>query len=282
MSNLKQATVAVRGLGSELRALRINKQQSCRKVADQLGWQASKISRIETGKQGIKAEDLASLLVVYGVTGTERTRLLTMAERASKPGWWETSGGLSKESRVLIQLEADASEITAFQALVVPGLLQIPEYTRAVMKSCDVPESEVEVRVVARMGRQAILNKDEPPNLYTIVDEMALHRVLGSPRTMARQLRRLIEAAEEPNVTLQVLPFALGGHPGLDGSFIVMDFAHAKPVVHLEHKISGLFLEEPAQVAFFRHQADRLMEVALSPAESVDLVARLAREHAGE
>jgi transcriptional regulator with XRE-family HTH domain len=279
MSNLRQATVGVRGLGSDLRALRRAKHLSLRKVSDQLGWQASKISRIENGKQSVKVEDVASLLVVYGVTGEERARLLTMAERANEPGWWETSGGLSEESRTLIQLEATATRIIGFQPLVVPGLLQTPDYTRALMKSGDVPEPDIEVRVVARMGRQAILSRDEPPALYAIVDEMALRRVLGSPRTMARQLRRLIEAAEEPNVTLQVLPFALGGHPGLDGPFIVMDFARAKPVAYLDHKISGLFMEEDAQVTFFRHQADRLAEVALNPAESVDFVARLVHEH---
>lgn len=279
MSTLRQATVGIRGLGGELRALRMTKQLSCRGVAEQLGWQASKISRIETGKQGAKVEDVASLLVVYGVTGDERTRLLTAAERAAQPGWWETNGGLSQESRTLIQLEAQATRIFQLQPLVVPGLLQTPDYTRAVMKSCDVPEPDIEIRVVARMGRQAILSRDEPPTLHAIVDEMALRRVLGNPRIMARQLRRLIDSAEEPNVTFQVLPFALGGHPGVDGSFIVMDFARAKPVVYLDHKISGLFLEEPGQVAFYRDQADKLTELALNPTESVDFVARLARNH---
>jgi hypothetical protein len=259
--------------------LRIAGRLSCRKVADQLGWQASKISRIENGKQGVKVEDVASLLVVYGVTGEERTRLLTMAERANEPGWWETNGGLSDESRTLIQLEATATQITGFQPLVVPGLLQTPDYTRAIMKGCDVPESEIEVRVVARMGRQAILSRDTPPTLHTVVDEMALRRVLGSRRTMARQLRHLIEAAEEPNVALRVLPFAVGGHPGLDGSFIVMDFARAKPVVYLDHKITGLFLEEPTQVGFFRQQANRLAEIAMSPEDSLDRIARIAQEH---
>ncbi|GAA2424235.1 helix-turn-helix transcriptional regulator [Actinomadura vinacea] len=279
MSSLRQSTVGVRGLGAELRELRKARQLSGRKVAGQLGWQVSKISRIENGKQGIKVEDVASLLVVYGVTGEERSRLLSTAERANNPGWWETNGGLSDESRTLIQLEATATQIIEVQPLVIPGLLQTPDYTRAVMKSCDVPEPEVEVRVVARMGRQAILSRDEPPTLHAIVDEMALRRALGSSRTMARQLRRLTEAAEEPNVTLRVLPFTLGGHPGLDGPFIVMDFARAKPVVYLDHKLSGLFLEEPAHVAFFRQQADTLTEMAMSLAESIDFVARLAREH---
>jgi transcriptional regulator with XRE-family HTH domain len=279
MSRSNQATVGGRGLGGELRALRNAKRLSCKKVAEQLGWQASKVSRMETGKQGIRVEDVASMLVVYGVTGEERARLLAMAERAGEPGWWEVGGGLSEESKTLIQLEAETTRVVDFEPLLVPGLLQTPDYTRAVMKASGVSEADTEIRVAARMGRQAILSRDEPPELHVIVDEMALRRVLGSPRTMARQLRRLTEATEEPNVTLRVLALVLGGHPGLDGSFIIMDFVRAKPVVYLDHRISGLFLEEPAQIAFFRHMADRLTEMALSPAESVDFVARLAHEY---
>lgn len=282
MPDPAQTTVGRRGLGGELRALRGSKRLSCKKVADQLGWQASKISRMETGKQGIRVEDVASLLVVYGITGEKRARLLAMAERANEPGWWETSGGLPDESRTMIQLEAETTRILDFEPLLVPGLLQTPDYTRAVMKIGGVPDPDVEVRVAARMGRQAILSRDDPPRLHAIVDEMVLRRAMGSPRTMARQLRHLAAATAEPNVKLQVLPLALGGHPGLGGSFVLMDFAHAKPIVHLEHKISGLFLEEPPQIAFFRHQADRLAEMALSPAETVDFIARLAHEYERE
>jgi hypothetical protein len=147
------------------------------------------------------------------------------------------------------------------------------------MRACRVPEPELEARVSARMGRQAVLSRGNAPAYRVIVDESALHRVLGDHTAMTRQLRRLLETAEYPNVTLQVLPFELGGHTGLDGSFRVLDFPHNKPVVYLDHKISGLFLEEPDQIAFFRHQMDMLLEIALSPAKSRDLIARIANEH---
>ncbi|MGC9668758.1 helix-turn-helix domain-containing protein [Planosporangium sp. 12N6] len=277
-----QPTIVGRGLAGELRECRQGKKLSVRAVAAQLGWQASKLSRLETGRQGLRIEDVASLLVIYGVTGDERKRLLAMAERSAEPGWWEVLGGLPVESRTLIQLEAEATAIFDFEPLLVPGLLQTPDYTRAVMKVCGVPDDDAQTRVAARLGRQAILTRDEPPTLHAILDEGVLRRVLGSRWVMARQLRHLVEAADRPAVTFQVVPFEVGGHTGLDGSFALLDFSRNRSVVHLEHKISGLFLEEPEQVALFRREMDRLAEAALSPAKSVDLVARIATEHERE
>ncbi|WJK34535.1 helix-turn-helix transcriptional regulator [Solwaraspora sp. WMMA2065] len=281
MTKPTPSTIAIRGLAGELRTLRQGRKLSVRGVAARLGWPASKLSRMETGRQGSKLEDVASLLVIYGVTGEERQRLLAMSER-SEPGWWEVLGGLPVESRTLIQLEAEASAIVDFEPLLVPGLLQTPDYTRAVLQGCGVPEADAQTRVTARLGRQAILARSEPPALHAILDESALRRPLGGPWVMGRQLRHLVDAADRPNVTLQVVPWSVGGYTGLDGAFAILDFPRNRTVVHLEHKISGLFLEEPEQVSFFREELDRLLTVALSPAESIDLVARLAGEHERE
>lgn len=279
MSTSKQATVIGRGLGGELRVLRAAKRLSCAKVATQLGWQASKISRMETGKQGIRQADVASLLVIYGVIGKERDRLLRMADRSDDLGYWESQSALSKESKTLIRLEREATSIVTFHPLLVPGLVQTADYVRALMTKGGAPKEDIDARVAARMARQAILSKEEPPELRLIVDETVLRRVLGTPKIMARQLRHILEAVERPSISLQVLPLALQGHPGLDGSFHLLDFPRNKPVVHLEHKISGLFLEEPEQVEFFRRDVDKLTEVGLSPAKSLDFVATVAREH---
>ena len=282
MTTPRQPTVVGRGLGGELRALRKARRLTLKAVAERLGWPISKISRIETGKQGIRPTDVASLLVVYEVTGAEHKRLLTMAERSDDTGWWEIIGGLSKESRTLIQLETEATAIAEFEPLLVPGLLQTPDYTRAVMRACGVSDTDLEGRVAARMGRQAILSRDDPPEFHALVDESALHRAIGGRRTMARQLRRLLETTDYPDITLRVLPLDLAAHTGLDGSFTILDFARNKPVVYLDHKISGLFLEEPDQIAFFKHQVDMLSDVALSPAKSQDLVAQIATDHEQE
>jgi transcriptional regulator with XRE-family HTH domain len=282
MSKASQPTVVGRGLGGELRELRETRKLGLRRVAARLDWQASKLSRMETGVQGIRAEDVASLLVIYGVTGDERKRLLGMAERSAETGWWEVIGGLSDESRTLIRLEAEATSIINWQPLLIPGLLQTADYAQAVMRACGVADTDAQSRVAARLGRQAILSRAEPPTLQVIVDEMALRRVLGDRRVMARQLQHLVEMVDRPNITLRVVPVAVGGHTGLDGAFALFDFPRNKSVVYLDHKISGLFLEEAPQVAFFRREADRLHEVALGPTESVDLVARVAAEHERE
>ncbi|WP_433346489.1 helix-turn-helix domain-containing protein [Micromonospora sp. CA-111912] len=277
-----QPTVVGRGLGGELRELRQARKLAQRRVAMRLGWQPSKLSRMETGIQGIRVEDVASLLVVYGVTGDERKRLLGMAERSAESGWWEQIGGLSEESRTLIRLEAEASGIVNWEPLLIPGLLQTPDYTKAVMRGCGVPEGEAQARVAARLGRQAVLSRAEPPRLHALLDEAVLRRVLGDRRVMARQLRHLAEAAERPHVTLRVVPLAVGAHTGLDGSFALLDFPRNRSVVYLDHKLSGLFLEEAPQVSYFRGEADRLAQMALGPAESARLVARVATEHERE
>ena len=164
MPTANQPTVVGRGLGGELRELRQSRKLALRRVAIRLGWQPSKLSRMETGIQGIRIEDVASLLVIYGVTGDERKRLLGLAERSAESGWWEQIGGLSEESRTLIRLEAEASAIVNWQPLLVPGLLQSPDYAKAVMRGGGVPEDDAQARVAARLGRQAVLSRAEPPD----------------------------------------------------------------------------------------------------------------------
>jgi transcriptional regulator with XRE-family HTH domain len=279
VSSSPYGTVSGRGLGGELRVLREERGLKLRRVANELGWPASKLSRIETGKLGIRAEDVASLLVVYGITGAERQRLLEMAQRTDEPGWLELTRGVSKEVRTLVHLETEATSIVNFEPLLVPGLMQTADYARALMKAGGLTDAEAEQRVAARLARQAILSRDEPPKLRLIIDEMVLRRPLGGPRVMARQLRHLVDTVQAPNVTVRVVPFAVGAHTGLDGSFVIMDFARHNAVVNLEHKLSSVFLERPDEVALFRREADRLEALSLSPDESLDFVARVATEH---
>lgn len=283
MAKSEQPTVSGRGLAGELRRLRTEKKLSVRAVAAQFDWQGSKLSRMETGRQGLRVADVASLLVIYGVTGAERRRLLAMAERSGEPGWWEAyDAGLTQWSRTYIRFEGEARTIFGFEPLLVPGLLQTADYARALMKACGVPDADAQLRVAARLGRQAILTRDQPPILHVVLDEGALRRVLGSRRTMARQLRQLVETVDRPGAKIQVIPLAVGGHTGLDGGFSIMDFPRNRPVVHLEHKLASLFLEETEQVEVFRREADTLAEAALSPADSAELMVEISADHERE
>ncbi|WP_017595346.1 helix-turn-helix domain-containing protein [Nocardiopsis potens] len=273
-----QPTVAGRGLGAELRSIREEHKLSSTKVAKRLGWPQSKISKIENGKQSIRAADVASLLAVYGVIGHERDHLIAKAENSDEAGLWEKQSGMSRESRTLIQLEAEATGIFNLEPLILPGLLQTPDYIRALMTTGGISEEDTEVRTAARLGRQALLSRQTPPRTEFVIDECALRRPLLPPRLMARQLRHIIEATERPTVTVQVLPLSLGGHRGLDGPFMLLEFAKLRSVVHVEHKISAFFLEEEQETAFYRQEADSLRESALNPAESVDFIAGIVRE----
>lgn len=278
---VRRPTVAGRDLGSELREIREERGLSMREVARRLDWPVSKLSKIETGKQGTKREDVASLLAIYGITGQRRDYLVNKAGKVDKPGHWEKSGldgGLSRETRTLIRLERDAIQIQSVEPLLIPGLLQLPEYTRALMKACGVPEQDIEVRVAARLSRQAILSREPGPAFQAFLDESALRRPVLPPKLMARQLRHLVETAERPNVTLRALPFSLGAHNGLDGSFMLLDLPEQKSVVLLEHKICALFLEDEEEIKFFRKEVERLNEVALTHVDSINLIAQIAKE----
>lgn len=275
----RSATVRGRGLGIELQRLRRRAALSCKAAGEQLGWSASKVSRLETGHRGITSEDVSALLVVYGITGAERDRLLGMAQRADEPGWWATGDQrLTDQSRMFLNLESGATSIADVELTLVPGLLQTPEYVRALMVAAGVPDQDIEPRVARRLGRQAILSRERPPRLHAILDEAVLRRAMGGAEVMARQLRHLIDAARRPHIAVQVVPFAVGGHAAIDGSFVLLEFDSAPSVVHLEGKSSGLFLERGDEVAAYTIAVEQLRALALSEDESRQLIEQVAVE----
>lgn len=251
-----------------------------REAAARAGLSASTLNRIELGNRVIEVEDMAALLVVYGVAGVERERLLNLTREAGLPGWWETTGAkLPKEVPALITFESDATRIVEVSLLRIPGLLQIPAYIRAILTSAGVTGSAREAMVSARLGRRAILTRPVPPRYVVIIDEAALRRPIGGPQVMAEQLRHVIAHADLPHVEVRVLPFARGAHTGLDGTYVTLDFAKARSIVYLEHKRSSLFVDEPEDVAPFQEATDILMEAALDSPESVEFLSRVAADY---
>lgn len=276
----RPATVRARGLGAELRDLRAAKSLTTREVAARLGWSASRVSRTENGRRNISSEDVAALLVLYGVTGAERDRLLTLAREADQPGWWETRHpGLPSQLNALIGFESQATRIIDLQLVLVPGLLQSPEYTRAVMERTGVPANEIETRVATRLSRQVILSRADPPEYLAILDEAVVRRPIGGRTVMIEQLRRLVGIAERPGISLQVIPYGVGAHAGLNGSFMMLEFAKARTIVHLEHTRSSLFLDDPDDVSPFATGIDTLREMALDPMKSAEFIASVAAEY---
>jgi transcriptional regulator with XRE-family HTH domain len=275
----KQSASRARALANELRDLRRAAGLTTKEAAEKVDVSPATLNRSELGLRTPPPEEVSSILTAYGVKGVEKQRVLALARSANPAGWWETGGNaLPKQLPTLITFEGEAAKITHFQPLLVPGLLQTHAYMRAVMEAGGIPDADAEVRVAARAGRQTVLTRKNPPRFQAIIDEAVLRRPFGGRRVMAEQLRRITEMAELPNVTVQVLSFERGGYP-LYGPFILLQFAKAPNIVHLEHKQASGFLDEPDDTAPFQALTDTLKAAALDPVASSEFLAAVAAEY---
>ncbi|ONI70651.1 transcriptional regulator [Actinosynnema sp. ALI-1.44] len=278
MARGQSPTVRRRRLASELRRLREAARLTIEEVGERLECSASKISRIETGHVGVTPRDARDLLELYGVSPDRLEALVQLSREARKKGWWHAYNEVF--TGAFVGLESDASSLRAFQALLVPGLLQTEDYTRAVMRSIrpDWTEAEVERRVIARMERQRLLTDSDPPNYWAVVDEAVLLRTVGGPGVMHKQLLRLREISTLPNVTLQVVPFDAGAHSSMDGPFLILGFPEQMDpdVVYVDTTTGGVYLEEHSDVQRYTLMFDHLRASAASPDDSVHLVSRAA------
>ena len=274
----KGPTVRRRRLAAELRRLRDAAGLTIDEVGEKLECSASKISRIETGHVGVTPRDARDLLELYGVQGDDREALVQLAREARTRGWWHAYSEVF--TGAFVGLEADASSLRAFQALLVPGLLQTEDYARAVIRAMrpDAEEADIERRVVARMERQRLVTDAAPPEYWAVLDEAVLHRLVGGPKVMAAQLSKLLELAAMPHMTIQVVPFGTGAHPGMEGPFVILGFPEqADPdVVYVDSTTSGAYLELPADVRRYSLMFDHLRAAALKPDDSVGLIAKHA------
>ncbi|MFJ2160950.1 MULTISPECIES: helix-turn-helix domain-containing protein [unclassified Streptomyces] len=274
-----------RKLGAELRALRAEAGLTSGEAARLVGWHQSKVSRIETGASGVKPPDVRLLLDAYQVADPQlRDMLLVLAGSDDVGGrhhWWHAYRGvLPPAYRDFISLESQASTLRTLETSVVPGLLQTPEYARAVTRAAvggpdnDGPE-RLDALVQVRMARQDVLRADPPLALSVVLDEAVLRREVGGPGVMARQLDRLVEAARLPQVRLQVLPFAAGAHIGITGPFVIFSFPSTSDldVVVLDHLTSSLYLERKEDLEAYSEAFSTLQFHALSPEDSSDYIA---------
>ncbi|MFB8177339.1 helix-turn-helix domain-containing protein [Streptomyces sp. NPDC055966] len=271
-----------RKLGAELRMLRTGAGLTSGDAARLVGWHQSKVSRIETGASGVKPADVRSLLDAYEVRDGHLRELLLMLAGSDGAGdrhrWWHAYRGvLPPTYRDFISLESQASAMRTLETTVVPGLLQTPEYARAVTRAAvpDLDEERLDTLVEVRLARQDVLRSDPPLELSAVLDEAVLRREVGGPDVMARQLERLTEAARLPQVRLQVLPFAAGAHVGLTGPFVIFSFPSTSDldVVVLDQLTSSLYLERKEDLKAYSEAFDTLRIHALSPEDSLDYIA---------
>jgi len=282
-----QSVVAERGptvlriaLGGQLRDLRIKRNITREAAGDAIRGSHAKISRLELGRTGFKERDIRDLLTFYGVSDPdERERFLNLARQANEPGWWHRySDLLPSWFGTYLGLEQAASKIRTYEAHLVPGLLQTPEYARAVM-SLGYEDSDMDRRVQVRIRRQEMLHRADPPVVWAVIDEAALHRPVGGPRVHREQMEHLIALAELPNVTVQVLPYHAGEHAAAGSSFSILRFAEAElpDIVYLEHLTSALYLDRRQDLALYLSVMDRLSVQAAAPGKSLEMLGEYAK-----
>jgi transcriptional regulator with XRE-family HTH domain len=274
-------TVRLRRLAAQLRQLREAAGLTQEDVAERTGKDRSTLYRLENAQQRPQRSTLIQLMDLYGVAQDKRAELLAVLRQAGELGW--VRGHRSQLPEVYsdyISFESEASTISNYESLFIPGLLQTEDYTRAVIRGT-LPHAtgeQVENRVAARMERQAVLAKENPARLWAIMDEAAVRRTVGGPEVMRRQLRRIAEEATKPNLTAQVIPYAAGAHPGMQGSFILLDFPDPadSSLIYMESLAGDLFLENSTDISRYAENFQHLRAAALRPDETVALFTEVA------
>jgi transcriptional regulator with XRE-family HTH domain len=262
-------------LGGQLRKLR----EAAGITPDRAGYEIrasrSKISRVEHGRVSFKERDVADLLTLYGVTDeAERRRMLNLAQHANSQGWWSRYDDVMPDwFETYVGLEQATSLIRTYELQFVPGLFQTEDYARAVtvLGHRSASAEEIERRVGLRLQRQQVLTRpDATPRVWAVIDESALRRPLGGRDVMRAQLAHLVELAELPQVTLQVMPFDRGGHSAAGGSFSILRFAEPElpDIVYIEQLTGALYLDRLEEADHYREVMNSLSAEAETPAES--------------
>ncbi|MFF5859549.1 helix-turn-helix domain-containing protein [Streptomyces sp. NPDC012751] len=284
MASNVNPTVRRRRLGQELRRLRELKGMTAEEVAERLLVSQSKISRLENGRRSISQRDVRDLCGVYEVEDQRIVdSLMEMARDSRQQGWWHTFGDIPYS--VYIGLETDAESLRVYEPQLVTGLLQTRAYAEALVRGA-LPETstaEIEKRVQVRMRRQERITAERNPlRLWVVLDEAALKRVVGSRPVMREQLEHLIEMSQLPHVTVQVLPFDVGAHPGLNGQYAILEFADAadSSVVYLEGVTSDLYLEKAQDVQKYAVMYEHLRAQSLNVEASRQYIASVAKGYA--
>ncbi|WP_328807547.1 helix-turn-helix domain-containing protein [Nonomuraea antri] len=266
-------------LGTQLRRLRTEQGISREDAGYSIRASHAKISRLELGQVSFKQRDVADLLTLYGVTDpAEREPLLALARQANAPGWWHKYGDLLPAwFEVYIGLEGAASSIRTYENQFVPGLLQTPEYARAVISLAHerAGRAELDRRVMLRTTRQERLKSGL--TLWAVIDEAVVRRMLGGPEVMRRQIEHLLEVTAGGGVTVQIMPFDRGGHAAAGGPFSILRFPERDlpDVVYMEQLTSALYLDKPSESEHYAQVMDRLSVQAEQPKQTRRFLERL-------
>ncbi|HEX3955401.1 MAG TPA: helix-turn-helix transcriptional regulator [Trebonia sp.] len=264
-------------LGSELRTAREGTGLTREQAAKTIGFSLSKLLRIEGGEQGVSPVDLRALLELYDVTDEERVAELgRLARESRRKSWWSRYRDyISRQFAQLLGLEGAALLIRVFHPLLIPALLQTSEYAFELLRP-RTGEAKARELTHLRVERQAqLFGRAEPPAMRFVFGEEALLRPIGSPEIMKRQLRRLLELADEPSVSIRIVPINAGAHPGLSGSFILLDLNETEILLFLEGAAANLVIrDDKDQIEPFIGYFTTLTDLALSEKDTRSLISR--------
>lgn len=273
----KPPTVRLRRLAAALRRLRADSGLTREEVEEQTGVNPGTLYRLESARSRPQKRTLIALLNLYKVNGDLRADLLELSKNADGQGWLQPyHAELPEDYAAYISFESEARAMRNYQSLYIPGLLQTEDYARAAIRGTlpTATDEEVENRVRARMERQMRLAGESPVDLWAIVDEAAIHRQVGGSKVMDAQLAHLLDAAKQPNITLQVIPYDVGAHPGMPGSFVYMEFAEPidPDLVYVDTLAGDLFLESDEDLRLYASMFDHLRAVALNLSQTKGLI----------
>ncbi len=274
------ATVRRMLVGLHLRRLREEKAISRADAGFTIRASESKMSRLELGRVAFKERDVSDLLMLYGVTDPEqRDAVLALVREANRPGWWrEYEDVMPGWFHNYVGLEEAAEQLRTYETHFVPGLLQTPDYARAVIQAATLPTParDLERAVNLRRTRQQVLTRPEPLRVWAVVDEAALRRPVGDQQIHRGQLEHLLELSELPNIALQVLPLRTGLHAG-GGAFSILRFSDPDlpDVVYVEHLVGALYIEKLDHVERYTEVMTRLSVESLTPEETRELISKM-------
>jgi hypothetical protein len=284
MARRAGASVRSRRLAYVLRKLRVASGLSCVEFGEVVGMSSSKISRVETCDSGIYIDDVEKMLDFYEIGGTRRMEILDLARHAEQRGWLRMQGpDLPRDWQTWVDFEAEASALSMYQPLMIPGLAQTAEYARAIIQATgsDLSDDQIDVLVTSRLSRQALLSRSRPLNLHLIIEEDVLTRPVGDQGVHSRQLNYLADMAARPNISVRVMPTDAGLHSGLNGPFVIMDYDEEASLVLLENKVASLFLDEEEYIDTYSRSWVELLGLAYDDDTSVEVIRAVAKRVAG-
>jgi transcriptional regulator with XRE-family HTH domain len=281
MADSASPLVPRRQLSKELRNVRQEKKLTQQEVAKAMVWSLSKMIRVENAETSISVNDLKVLLDHYEIKDEKKTaELIALARAAGKRGWWRGqsySKVAPKELLKLIDYESAAASVRQFETMYVPGILQTRDYARTVLQNFYADESAKEMANL-RTRREVQLTREDAPQFTFLLDEPVIQRLAGGPSVMRQQLQRLVDVAERSNVTIRVVPFSAGLHPG-SGPFEIIQFADAADeyAVFIETARGDFISDKPEDTQKYLKAFDRIMQISLRPEDSVARIHEVAK-----